>query len=115
MTIGDQRFAVTLADTDAARAFAARLPLTLDMAELNGNEKYADVSQDLPSDPRRPGVINAGDVMLYRSRTIVLFYETFSSSYSYTRIGQVDKPGALGRAVGAGNRRVRFSISKPGS
>src|SRR5687768_14205731 len=41
MTIGERRFSVTLADTGAARAFATRLPLTLDMAELNGNEKHA--------------------------------------------------------------------------
>ena len=29
MTIGERRFAIILADTDAARAFAAQLPLTL--------------------------------------------------------------------------------------
>src|SRR5688572_14158010 len=36
MTVGERRFAITLADTEAARAFAALLPLTLDMEELNG-------------------------------------------------------------------------------
>ena len=50
MTVGEHRFAITLADTDAARAFAAQLPLTLDMAELNGNEKHADLSQALPDE-----------------------------------------------------------------
>lgn len=39
MTIGERRFAIILADTEAARAFAALLPLTLDMEELKGNEK----------------------------------------------------------------------------
>ena len=38
MTIGERRFAITLSDNAAARAFAAQLPLTLDMSELNGNE-----------------------------------------------------------------------------
>lgn len=33
-------FSATLEDNDAARAFAAMLPLTLDMNEMNGNEKY---------------------------------------------------------------------------
>jgi len=38
MTIGERRFAITLADTDAARAFVAQLPLTLDMAELTATK-----------------------------------------------------------------------------
>ena len=43
MTIGEHRFAITLADNAAARALAGLLPLTLDMAELNGNEKHGEV------------------------------------------------------------------------
>ena len=43
MTVGERRFAVTLIDNAAARAFAAQLPLTLAMSELNGNEKHADL------------------------------------------------------------------------
>ena len=31
MTVGERRFAFTLTDNAAARAFAAQLPLTLDM------------------------------------------------------------------------------------
>ena len=44
MTVGDQRFAIRLADTAAGRAFAAQLPLTLDMRDLNRNEKYAELT-----------------------------------------------------------------------
>src|SRR5688572_28673208 len=43
MTVGERRFAITLSDIAAARAFAAQLPLTLEMSELNGNEKHADL------------------------------------------------------------------------
>ncbi|BBP53163.1 hypothetical protein PHLH3_27890 [Pseudomonas sp. St386] len=41
MTVGEQRFAITLANNAAARALVALLPLTLDMSDLNRNEKYA--------------------------------------------------------------------------
>ena len=47
MTVGERRFAITLADTAAARAFAAQLPLTLDMAELNGKIKEDLVANGL--------------------------------------------------------------------
>ena len=32
----------------------------------------------------RPGIIHTGDLLLWGANTVVLFYETFSSSYSYT-------------------------------
>jgi hypothetical protein len=109
MAIGDRRFTVVLADTDAARAFAARLPLTLDMAELNGNEKHADIHPALPVDARRPGTIHAGDVMLYGANTIVVFYKTFPSSYRYTRLGRVQDIAGLVEALGPGDAQVVFA------
>lgn len=109
MTIGDRRFTVVLADTDAARALAARLPLTLDMAELNGNEKHADIHPALPVDARRPGTIHAGDVMLYGTNTIVVFYKTFPSSYRYTRLGRVQNNAGLQEALGPDDARVVFA------
>ena len=109
ITIGEQRFAITLADNATARAFAAQLPLTLDMKELNGNEKHARLPQRLPTDASRPGTLRAGDLMLYGSNTLVVFYSTFSSIYSYTRIGHVDEPAALAQTLGRGGVRVIFS------
>ena|SRR5688572_27798688 len=109
MTIGERRFAITLVDNAAARAFSARLPLSLEMAELNGNEKHADLPKALPTDARRAGTIHAGDVMLYGSETLVVFYETFASQYSYTRLGRVDDPAELAKALGPGDVRIRFS------
>lgn len=109
MTVGERRFAITLADTAAARAFAAQFPLALDMAELNGNEKHADLPQALPTDASRPGTIHAGDLMLYGSSTLVVFYETFQSRHSYTRLGRVEDADDLRRAVGRRNVRIAFA------
>ena len=92
MTVGERRFAITLTDNAAARAFAAQLPLTLDMGELNGNEKHADLPKALPANASRPGTIRNGDLMLYGTDSLVVFYSTFDSSYSYTRLGRVDDP-----------------------
>lgn len=111
MTVGERRFAITLADTAAARAFVDRLPLTLDMAELNGNEKHADLPRALPTHAARPGTIQNGDLMLYGSSTVVIFYKTFRSSYSYTRLGRVDDPNGLSQVLGTRNSRVVFSAN----
>ena len=109
MTVGERRFALTLADTDAARAFAARLPMTLDMTDLNGNEKKFDLPQALPAKASRPGTIRNGDLMLYGANTVVLFYLSFESPYAYTRLGRVTNPSGLAEALGKGNARVQFS------
>src|SRR6187431_2759078 len=59
MSVGERRFAITLTDNAAARAFAAQLPLTLDMSELNGNEKHAELPRALPAKASRPGTKSA--------------------------------------------------------
>lgn len=101
-------FTATLDDNAAARAFAAMLPLTLDMRDLNGNEKYFYLNVALPTKSYNPATIHAGDLMLYGSSCVVLFYETFSSGYSYTRLGRIDNPSGLAAAVGSGNATVSF-------
>ena len=109
MTVGERRFAITLTDNAAARAFAARLPLTLNMDELNGNEKHAELREALPANASRPGTIRNGDLMLYGTNTLVVFYATFNSTYSYTRLGRVDDPAELPQALGRRGVRVVFS------
>ena len=109
MTVGERRFAITLADNAAARAFASQLPLTLEMGELNGNEKHAELPKPLPANASRPGTIHNGDLMLYGADTLVVFYVTFQSSFSYTRLGRVDDPSELPRALGPRGVRVVFS------
>jgi hypothetical protein len=109
MTINERRFAITLADNGAARAIAAQLPLTLDMEELNGNEKHARLPTALPQKASRPGTIRHGDLMLYGTDTLVVFYATFNSVYAYTRLGRVDDPTGLAQAVGAQSVRITFS------
>lgn len=110
MTVGNTIFTAALTDNETGKAFWAMLPLSLDMSELNNNEKYAGLSQSLPTAAVSPGTIHTGDLMLYGSSTLVVFYKTFSTSYSYTRIGSIDNPAGLENALGAGNVNIRFEI-----
>lgn len=109
LTVGGQEFSVTLADNESARRLVDLLPLTLDMSELNGNEKFFYLDTELPADPYQPGQINAGDLMLYGDNCLVLFYESFTSGYSYTRLGSVDDPAGLAQALGSGEVEVTFA------
>jgi len=70
------------------------------MSELNGNEKHGELPKALPANASRPGTIRNGDLMLYGPDTLVVFYLTFNSSYSYTRLGRIDDPADLAQALG---------------
>jgi len=108
--IGSDTFAATLFDNPTVTAFVARLPLTISMTELNRNEKYYDLPQSLPTNAVNLNTAQAGDLVLYNSNTLVLFYETFSTSYRYTRMGRIDNPAGLATALGRGNVTVTFEV-----
>ena len=108
--IGTKTCAATLDDNATAAAFKSLLPMTVNMVELNGNEKYFDLPGNLPTNASNPRRIQSGDLMIYGSNTLVLFYKTFSTSYSYTRLGRINNPAGLAAAVGSGNVAVTFEL-----
>lgn len=108
--VGNHRFTATLDENGTAAAFKSMLPMTVTMLELNRNEKYADLPKGFPTNASNPGTIKTGDLMLYGSNTLVLFYKTFSTSYSYTKLGRIDDVKALADALGSGNVTVIFEL-----
>ena len=109
IAVGNSTFKIKLYDNDTAKALLAQLPLTLDMSELNGNEKYFFMPNGLPTASEQVGNIRAGDLMLYGSDCLVLFYESFSTSYNYTKIGYIEDVSGLTNALGSGNVTVTFN------
>ena len=84
--------------------------VTMQMTELNGNEKYFDLPNSLPTNSYNPETIKNGDLMLYGSKTFVLFYKTFSTPYSYSKLGSLDDVTGLTTALGSGNITVTFEL-----
>ena len=108
ITIGIVVFTATLYDNPTATAFKAMLPLTIDMTELNGNEKYHDFPNPLPTNASVGGNIKEGDLTLYGNNVLVVFYKSFNTSYSYTKLGYVDNSVGLAAALGNANVVVKF-------
>ena len=107
ITVGGKVFSADIEASETGRAFIAKLPMTLDMSELNGNEKYC-YGVSLPRADKYFGTIAAGDLMLYSGNCIVLFYGS-AGGYSYTRIGCLQSIDGLAAALGHGSATVTFS------
>lgn len=110
MQIGNKNFTIKLFDNNAAQNLITQLPLTLDMKELNGNEKYSYLPKKLPADSQNISEIKAGDLMLFGSDCLVLFYKNFHTSYSYTKIGYIENITELTATLGNGNIKVKLNI-----
>ena len=85
--------------------------MTLIMQELNGNEKYNYLPFALPTSNESVGNIKTGDIMLWGDNCLVLFYENFSTSYSYTKIGYIENPTDFSEALGLDDVTVEFNTN----
>jgi len=104
--INDKEYTIDLEDNETANSFASLLPQEFEMNELNGNEKYVYLDNTLPTSSYSPKRINAGDVMLYGNNCLVVFYKSFDTSYSYTKIGHINNLPDLG------NENISIRIEK---
>lgn len=110
MKIENQEFLVYLEDNQTVQALLSYLPITVTMEELNGNEKYYYFDKELPSNSSSIGQIQAGDIMLYGDTCLVLFYDSFSTSYPYTRIGHIEAVEQLLQVIKKGSIEVSIKI-----
>lgn len=110
LVINEKEFIAELQDNATTKALLAILPMTITMNDMQ-HEKYYYLPNNLPTSPISPKTIKAGDIMLWGSNCLVLFYESFSTSYSYTKIGHINNTAGLAAAAGSGNVIVAFEKS----
>jgi len=108
MKIGDKAYSVVLNDNNTTKALRELLPMTVTMAEFNGNEKYYLLHNSLPSRPEHIGQIKSGDVMLFGDDSLVVFYKDFKTTYSYTRIGHIENAADLEQTLGRSSVIITF-------
>ena len=112
LTINNKTFSATLENNVTTRELISMFPMTLNMSELNSNEKYNYLDTDLTTNSSRQSRINAGDIKLYGSNCLVVFYESFNTSYSYTNLGTVDDVDSFVSELGNGSVTITFDVAK---
>ena len=80
---------VIWADNDSVKALKnlAKDGLTINMSKYGGFEQVGSIGSTLPSADTRI-TTNPGDIVLYSSNQIVLFYG--SNTWSYTKLGHIN-------------------------
>ena len=89
ITINNKEYEIILEDNPTTNKLMELLPIDIKMSDLNENEKYVYLNDTFPTDEKPVKDINKGDVMLYGDNCLVIFYKSFKTSYSYTRIGHI--------------------------
>ena len=95
ININNKKLGIDLENNSTTSALIKLLPLKLSMNDLNGNEKYVYLNESLPTNTYSPKHIEAGDVMLFGDNCLVIFYESFDTSYSYSKIGHINNLPSL--------------------
>lgn len=110
VTVNGRTFSARLEENVSASAFAALLEdddITLEMEDYGGFEKVGTLDRSLPCAHTSMNTV-PGDIVLYTSDQIVVFYG--HNRWSYTKIAHVDDAEGLASALGPGKARITFSL-----
>lgn len=104
--IDNKTFTVIVENNKTVKELYQKLPITLEMSDLNNNEKYCYLNFTLSTDSKSVKNIKKGDVMLFGNSCLVIFYKSFTTSYSYTKIGYIENPADIETALGKKDIKV---------
>lgn len=95
ININGQTVTLQLNENKTTEEFLKQLPFSATMKDLNGNEKFVYLDKSLPVTPQEVTIIEKGDVMLFGTDCLVIFYQSFQTTYTYTRIGKIKETDKL--------------------
>jgi len=110
--VSGSTFLATLEDNAAVDVFVEMMrngPVVIQLSDYSGFEKVGSLGTVLPANDRQT-TTQAGDIVLYNSNQIVIFYG--SNSWSYTRLGRIDDLTGWQDALGNGDVTVSFSLAE---
>lgn len=111
LIVNNKTFTATLNNNETTKELVEMFPMTLNMSDLHSNEKYNYLDTSLTTNSSTPRRINSGDIKLYGNNCLVIFYDSFSNSYSYTDLGKVDNVDDFVAELGSGSVTITFELA----
>ena len=110
LIVNHKTFTATLNHNETVNELISMFPMTLHMSDLHANEKYNYLSSSLTANSNTPERIHAGDIKLFGNNCLVVFYDSFSTLYSYTDLGKVDDVDGFVSELGRGDITITFEL-----
>lgn len=112
IAIDGHSMSATLVDNNATKALVEKLvvgPVTIMMSNYGGFEKVGALPWSLPSSDTQI-TTKPGDIMLYTSSSIVIFYG--QNTWAYTPLGVLETTNSseISKFVGNGSKQVTISL-----
>ena len=112
LSVNNHDFDVKLENNSATNELVKKLHegnITIEAKEYGGFEKVGDLGFSLPANDEQMST-SPGDIVLYQSNQISLFYG--GHSWSYTKIGKIqsDNLNDLKSILGSGNVNMVLSL-----
>ncbi len=112
ITVNNRTFDVELENNSATAELVKKLSesnITIDAKDYGNFEKVGDLGFSLPTSDESIET-SPGDIVLYQSNQISLFYE--SHSWDYTKIGKIKNATAeeLAEVLGSGDVEIVLSL-----
>ncbi len=111
LKLNNKTFSATLNDNETVRQLISKFPMSIQMSDLHSNEKYKYLDSSLTTNSSTPRTINAGDIKLYGDNCLVIFYKSFSNSYSYTDLGKIDNVSEFVSELNQENVTITFELT----
>ena len=110
ITIKNKKYEAILYDNSTTKELIKKIPITITMSDLNGNEKYYNFSKSFSTSSENVANINKGDIMLFGDNCLVIFYKSFSTRYRYTKLGYIKNLEDLENSLGKGDIEITFIL-----
>lgn len=110
VNVNGRDFTAVLEQNSAVDALVQMMeqgPVVLQLSDYAGFEKVGPLGRRLPASNSQI-TARAGDIVLYQSNQIVMFYG--SNSWSYTRLGRIGDLTGWKEALGSGDAAVTLSL-----
>jgi putative uncharacterized protein MYPE1680 len=112
LIVNNKTFTANLENNQTVQELIQNFPMTLNMSDLHSNEKYNYLNSSLTTNSNTPSMINAGDIKLYGNNCLVVFYDNFRNSYSYTNLGKVDNVDDFVAELESESVNIRFELAE---
>ncbi len=88
--INEKTYIIELEENETAHEFLLLTPLTIEMEDLNGIQKYYYLNTSLEGKAMEFDNIKKGDIMLNNSNSLIIFYKDTTSKEKYIKIGHIN-------------------------